>query len=128
MESSTVESSEQKTMTEQPWQLQMFSKSLKKQQKLAALLKVMGDFEGQKGLLITCGDNNGAMNWHIKHHGGEWHWADAEFAGKNGVTLTCEAVPEPRQVRFAWAKVRTWANLFNEAGLPALAFTTEPVE
>lgn len=78
MESSTVESSEVKTITEEPWQLQMFSKTLKKQQKLAALLKVMGDVEGQKGLLVTCGDNNGAMNWHIKQHGGEWYWADAE--------------------------------------------------
>lgn len=78
MESSTVESSEPKTRTEEPWQLQMFSKSLKKQQKLAALLGVMGDIEGQKGLLVTCGDNNGAMNWHIKNQGGEWYWADAE--------------------------------------------------
>lgn len=78
MESSTVESSDSQTALQEPWQLQMFSKSLKKQQKLEALLNVMGDVEGQKGLLITCGDNNGAMNWHIKQHGGEWSWADAE--------------------------------------------------
>ena len=59
---------------------------------------------------------------------GKWHWAKAEFAGKDSVTLTCDAVPEPKQVRFAWAKNRVWANLFNRSGLPALAFTTEPVE
>lgn len=78
MESSTVESSDPQSITKEPWQLQMFRKSLKKQQKLDALLKIAGEVEGQKGLLITCGDNNGAMNWHIKQHGGEWSWADAE--------------------------------------------------
>ena len=78
MESSTLGSSDSQAAIEEPWQLQMFRKSLKKQQKLEALLNVVGDVEGQKCLLITCGDNNGAMNWHFKQHGGEWSWADAE--------------------------------------------------
>ncbi len=60
------------------WQLQLFRKSLKKQQKLKALEQIIGDIPDQDCLLITCGDNNGAMNWHLKNIGGNWSWADAE--------------------------------------------------
>ncbi len=63
---------------EQPWQLRMFRHTLKKQQKLAALLRVLGDAGNRQCLLITCGDNNGALNWHLREHGGLWRWADAE--------------------------------------------------
>lgn len=63
---------------EEPWQLKMFQRSLKKQQKLNTLLRVIGNVQEKKCLLITCGDNNGALNWHFKQHGGEWSWADAE--------------------------------------------------
>ena len=59
-----------------PWQLEMFRRSLKKQQKLRALLKQLGDVSGQRCLLVTCGDNNGALNWHFRAHGGMWTWAD----------------------------------------------------
>lgn len=62
----------------EPWQLQMFRRSLKKQQKLRTLIDVIGDLRGQKCLLVTCGDNNGALNWHFKQHGGDWSWVDAE--------------------------------------------------
>lgn len=60
----------------QPWQLKMFQRSLKKQQKLAALLAVLGDVSEQRCLLVTCGDNNGALNWHFRAHGGDWAWGD----------------------------------------------------
>jgi SAM-dependent methyltransferase len=60
------------------WQLQLFRKSLKKQQKLKALEQIIGDIPDQDCLLITCGDNNGAMNLHLKKMGGNWSWADAE--------------------------------------------------
>ena len=56
----------------------MFRKSLKKQQKLKALEQIIGDIPDQDCLLITCGDNNGAMNLHLKKMGGNWSWADAE--------------------------------------------------
>jgi len=62
----------------EPWQLRLFRKSLKKQQKLKALEKVLGENAGRTCLMITCGDNNGAMNWHIRNTGGKWSWADAE--------------------------------------------------
>jgi SAM-dependent methyltransferase len=59
-----------------PWQLEMFKRSLKKQQKLNALLSFTGNISGQKCLLLTCGDNNGALNWHFRGHGGDWTWGD----------------------------------------------------
>jgi ubiquinone/menaquinone biosynthesis C-methylase UbiE len=65
----------------QPWQLQMFRRSLKKQRKLKALLEMTGDSTDQHCLLITCGDNNGALNWHFRARGGDWTWGDV--AGEN---------------------------------------------
>jgi SAM-dependent methyltransferase len=60
----------------QPWQLQMFKRSLKKQQKLQALLDFITLDDTQNCLLVTCGDNNGALNWHFREKGGRWSWAD----------------------------------------------------
>jgi SAM-dependent methyltransferase len=54
----------------------MFGRSLKKQQKLEALLKLTGDVTGKRCLLITCGDNNGALNYFFRAHGGRWAWGD----------------------------------------------------
>jgi 2-polyprenyl-3-methyl-5-hydroxy-6-metoxy-1,4-benzoquinol methylase len=62
----------------QPWQLQMFSRSLKKQLKLEALLTELGEPAGKRCLLVTCGDNNGALNWHFRRVGGNWTWAELE--------------------------------------------------
>lgn len=56
---------------------------------------------------------------------GIWHWAIAKIDGDDTVVMASEAVGEPTQVRFGYAQKRQWANLFNKAGLPALAFTTE---
>lgn len=56
----------------------MFRHALKKQQKLRALLEVMGPLEAERCLLVTCGDNNGALNWHFRQAGGQWRWAEAE--------------------------------------------------
>src|SRR5688572_5692316 len=64
-----------------PWQIEMFQRSLKKQQKLRALLDLLGETKGKKCLLVTCGDNNGALNWYFREHGGEWTWADV--SGEN---------------------------------------------
>jgi SAM-dependent methyltransferase len=59
----------------------MFRRSLKKQLKLEALVDLIGGVNSQQCLLITCGDNNGAMNWHFRKHGGQWTWGDVD--GKN---------------------------------------------
>lgn len=56
----------------------MFRRSLKKQLKLGALLDFVGNVEDQQCLLITCGDNNGSMNWFFREHGGHWTWADVD--------------------------------------------------
>jgi sialate O-acetylesterase len=55
---------------------------------------------------------------------GKWHWAEANITSTNTVTLTCKEVPSPQHIRYAYAQKRTWANLFNKEGLPALSFTT----
>src|ERR1043165_3013176 len=76
-----------------PWQIQMFNRSIKKQQKLKALLALLGETKNKKCLLITCGDNNGALNWYFRKHGGEWTWADV--SGENNAQiaeLLCEPV------------------------------------
>jgi SAM-dependent methyltransferase len=62
-----------------PWQLKMFQKSLKKKLRLKTLKKHLEKLprDGQF-LLVTCGDNNGAMNYHMRGLGGKWAWADLE--------------------------------------------------
>jgi SAM-dependent methyltransferase len=67
--------------TNLPWQLIMFRRSIKKQQKLKALLELLGETSGKSCLLVTNGDNNGALNWYFREHGGAWTWADV--SGEN---------------------------------------------
>lgn len=61
-----------------PWQLRLFSKTLKKQQKLRLLLRQIGSPEARDCVLITHGDNNGALNYHFRAHGGHWTWIENE--------------------------------------------------
>jgi SAM-dependent methyltransferase len=56
----------------------MFAKSLKKRQKLDLLLEQIGEVGGKRCLLITNGDNNGALNHHFRSHGGSWIWVENE--------------------------------------------------
>ena len=56
---------------------------------------------------------------------GQWHCADAKITSANTITLTSKEVDQPQHIRYAYAANRTWANLFNKEGLPALSFTTE---
>jgi SAM-dependent methyltransferase len=95
-----------RAMTEEPWQLQVFRHSLKKQQKLRALLDVLGDIRDQSCLLVTCGDNNGALNWHFRSAGGRWSWADAEADSVDQISqLTgdrvCQFAKEDPRLPFA---------------------------
>jgi SAM-dependent methyltransferase len=64
-----------------PWQLRMFDVSLKKRQKVSLLLRLLGPLGNERCLLLTCGDNNGAMNFHFRAAGGRWCWADVEEGG-----------------------------------------------
>jgi len=62
-----------------PWQLRMFQKTLKKKLRLKALKTHLGVLSGtDECLLVTCGDNNGAMNYRLRELGGKWSWADLE--------------------------------------------------
>src|SRR5215208_1680225 len=77
--------------TSLPWQLKMFRRSIKKQQKLKALLKLLGNTEGKKCLLVTNGDNNGALNWYFREHGGEWTWADVSGENNDQIAQLLDA-------------------------------------
>jgi SAM-dependent methyltransferase len=66
------------TGSTEAWQLRMFSKKLKKRQKLALLLDQIGDPRGKRCLLVTQGDNDGALNYHLRARGGDWVWVENE--------------------------------------------------
>lgn len=65
-------------LTETPWQLRMFSRTLKKKLRLRILKQVLGELGDCQCLLVTCGDNNGAINHRLREWGGRWSWADCE--------------------------------------------------
>jgi len=89
---------------EQPWQLKMFHRSIKKQQKLKALLDLLGDTNGKKCLLVTNGDNNGALNWYFREHGGDWTWADVSGENNDQIAqLLGEPVHAYKENRFQGA-------------------------
>lgn len=56
----------------------MFRKTLKKRQKLTVIGRMLGELDALECLLLTHGDNNGALNWHFKQLGGFWSWGDFE--------------------------------------------------
>jgi SAM-dependent methyltransferase len=61
------------------WQLVMFQKTLKKKMRLKNLKHHIGHLvDDAKCLFVTCGDNNGAMNYYLRELGGQWQWADLE--------------------------------------------------
>lgn len=68
----------ERSVKEAPWQLRMFNCTLKKKLRLRALRNVLGHVDGQQCLLVTCGDNNGAINYRLRQLGGRWSWADCE--------------------------------------------------
>ena len=90
--------------SEIPWQLQMYAKSLKKRQKVALLMRLLGPVAGKRCLLISGHDNNGAMNWHFRAAGGKWSWGQvypqgidemAEFLGDPVAHVDIDRFPFP---------------------------------
>jgi SAM-dependent methyltransferase len=63
-----------------PWQLLLFKKTLKKKLKLKYLERCLNGHTSAKSkcLLLTCGDNNGALNYFLRKLGGKWIWAEME--------------------------------------------------
>jgi 2-polyprenyl-3-methyl-5-hydroxy-6-metoxy-1,4-benzoquinol methylase len=83
----------QTDIKEMPWQLAMFKRSLKKQLKLNALLNFVNPSDEDRCLLVTCGDNNGALNWYFRERGGQWTWADLQDENIDQMeSLLCENV------------------------------------
>jgi SAM-dependent methyltransferase len=75
----TVHSRDQESKADEPWQIAMFRKGLKKRLRLKALKKLLKPIAPhERCLLLTCGDNNGAMNYFLRELGGHWSWADLE--------------------------------------------------
>lgn len=62
----------------EPWQLQMFEKSLKKKQKFNALKSIIDIKEGQRCIDICTGDNTGALSYRLRELGGSWYTGDLE--------------------------------------------------
>lgn len=54
----------------------------------------------------------------------QFHWADAQIDGSS-VVLSSPKVAKPVAVRYGWGNNRTWANFFNQDGLPAITFRTD---
>jgi SAM-dependent methyltransferase len=64
---------------QRPWQLRLFDRTLKKKQKLALLSRLLGPINpDDRLLLLTNGDNNGAMNYVLRRSGGHWTWGECE--------------------------------------------------
>ena len=62
-----------------PWQLRMFKKGLKKTLRLKSLKRFLGPIgDDERCVLVTCGDNNGAMNYFLRELGGRWSWVDLQ--------------------------------------------------
>lgn len=78
-----------------PWQLRLYSKSLKKRQKVRLLVEQMADLPGERRLLITHGDNNGALNHELRRSGGSWSWMEMEAEAIAGIS---ELLGDPVQL------------------------------
>ena len=87
-----------------PWQLRMYRKSLKKRQKVAMIAEMLGPLRDEWCLLLTGGDNNGAINHALRDLGGRWAWAEMEedgiaameaFLGESVHRADAEALPFP---------------------------------
>ncbi|QDU94858.1 sialate O-acetylesterase [Lignipirellula cremea] len=75
-----------------------------------------------KGLAQKHGDK--LQGFQIAGEDKVFHWGDARIEG-NQVIVSSDAVESPQAVRYAWAQNAPWANLFNQDGLPAIAFRTD---
>jgi SAM-dependent methyltransferase len=57
----------------------MFRRTLKKRLRLKHLQDLLGPIRDEETcLLVTCGDNNGAINYFLRQLGGRWSFADLE--------------------------------------------------
>jgi sialate O-acetylesterase len=74
------------------------------------------------GLIIN--DGEALTRFAIAGSDQKFVWADAVVDG-NEVVVSCEEVPEPVAVRYAWANNPEGCNFYNKEGLPASPFRTD---
>lgn len=72
------------------------------------------DVEEAKGFAV-CGEDH------------KWEWAKGKVLGKDKVEVTCEAVPNPVAVRYAWSN-NPVCNLTSSEGLPLTPFRSDDFE
>ena len=77
-------------------------------------------FTETAGGLVTR-DQAPVLGFALSADGREFHWASARIVDEFTVEAWSDAVPQPREVRYAWADDPT-CNLSNGAGLPAAPF------
>ena len=75
----------------------------------------------QVGKGLTAAHSKKVQGFAVVDQKGGWHWAEATIEGET-VVVSSAKVSQPTGVRYGFAQNRTWANLFNKDGLPALAF------
>jgi len=63
------------------WPLERFDHSLRDPQRLALLLKLLGPVRGLRCLMLSTGDDGGALNFHLRAAGGNWTWATPSRSG-----------------------------------------------
>lgn len=73
---------------------------------------------------LTSAHGKALTGFAIAGHDQKFVWATAVIKGDR-VIVSSDTISTPEAVRFACSKKRTWANLFNKDGLPALAFRTD---
>ncbi|MBD3313747.1 methyltransferase domain-containing protein, partial [Candidatus Woesearchaeota archaeon] len=59
-----------------PWQLELFSRSIKKKAKFRELISIMEGLERKTCLDIGCG--TGVISYHLRYMGGDWSSIDSE--------------------------------------------------
>ncbi|MCK5822270.1 MAG: beta galactosidase jelly roll domain-containing protein [Bacteroidales bacterium] len=72
---------------------------------------------------LTTRDDEALTGFAIAGEDKVFHWAKAEIDGET-VVVSCEKVPNPVSVRYAW-DTNPICNLYNNAGLPASPFRTD---
>lgn len=63
-------------MEQQPWQLQIASKSLKKQEKIRAIHEFIEPLDGKTCLEVGC--DKGVLSYYLRQWGGDWISVDAD--------------------------------------------------
>ena len=90
-----------------PWPLLRFDRSLKELLRFEALQRFLPLLSDKRCLLVSCGENDGAINWHVRALGGDWEWGDvtgenlaemSDFLGEPVLRIPEDNAPFPSGV------------------------------